>query len=172
MEDRALGTLYEVPIRRERCQNPHHDNGTVSHYRTGAVVGIQGRDSYNILPTQIKLCRGAKENRPLDSLVQLCLSDFLKQGSYQEIPPSILNRSIFPLQRGNLKMFERPPLLSPFPLFEHTSFIEYLMSEEHLLRVSRTYDGMTEGLRGQPMDMIRVSVGQEVQFRCDGVVGR
>lgn len=75
-------------------------------------------------------------------------------------------------QWGNLKMFERPPLLSPFPVVEHTSLIKYLVSEEHFLRVLRTYDGITEGFRGQSLDMIRVGVGQEVQFRCDRVIRR
>ena len=84
----------------------------------------------------------------------------------------MLNRPILPLQWGNLKMFKRPPLLSPFPTFEHASLIKYLISEEHLLRVLRTHDGITEGLRGQSVDMIRVSVGQEVQFRWDGVIRR
>jgi len=136
------------------------------------VVGIYSCDSYNILPTQVKSCWGAKGNWPLESLDELCLSGSPKEDSYQEIPSSTLDRPILPLQRGNLKVFKRPPLLSPLPMFEHTSLIKHLVSEEHLLRVLRTYDGITEGLRGQSVDMIRVSVGEEVQFRCDRVIRR
>jgi hypothetical protein len=59
----------------------------------------------------------------------------------------VLDCSVLPLQRGDLEMFERPSLLSPYPMFEHRPLIEYLMSEEHLLRVLRTNDGATEGFR-------------------------
>ena len=150
----------------------HNGNGTISHYRTRAVVCTYGRDCYGILPFQIKLCRGAKGNRSLESVVQLCPSVLKRRNLYQEIPPSMLDRPILPSQWGNPEMFERPPLLCPFPTFKHISFIEYFMAEEHVFRISRTYNGVTEGFRRQSVDMIRVGVGQEVQFRRDGVVRR
>ena len=111
------------------------------------MIGTHGRDSYNILPTQIKFCRGAKGNWPLEYLVQLRRSNFQKQSSHQEIPPYMLNRPILPLQWGNLEMLKRPSLLRPRPVFEHGSLIKHLMPEKHLFRVLRTYNSVTEGVR-------------------------
>ena len=82
----------------------------------------------------------------------------------------MLNRPVLPLKRGNLKVLKRSSLLRPRPMFEHGPFIKRFISEEHLLRVLRAYNSVTEGMRRQSADMVRVSVGQEVQFRCDGVV--
>ena len=57
----------------------------------------------------------------------------------------MLNRPILPLQRGDLKVPKRPPLLGSSPMFKHGSLVIHLMSEEHLLRVLGAYDGVTEG---------------------------
>lgn len=136
------------------------------------MVGVHGRDSYGILPPQIKLCRGAKGDWPLGSLAQLRPSDSPRRCSYQEIPPPVLKRPILPFQWGNLEVPKRSSFLRPRPMLEHGSLIVRLMSEEHLFRVLRTYDSVTKGLRRQAEDMVRVGVGQEVQFRRDGVVRR
>ena len=136
------------------------------------MICVHSRDNYNVFPTQIKLCGDTKGNRLLKSRVQLRPSDSLGRSSYQEIPPSTLDRPVFPLQWGNLKMPKRSSLLRPRSMFEHVSLTKHLVSEEHLLRILRTYNNVAEGFRRQSQDMVRVSVCQEVQFRCDRVVRR
>ena len=118
------------------------------HYRARAVIGIQSRDSDNVLCAEIKLCRGTKANWSLLISPQVCPSNLKKKRNpYQEIPPCMLDSPVLPLQGGNLEVFKRPSLLSPHPMFEHGSLVKYLVPEKHLFRVLRAYDGVPKGFR-------------------------